>query len=142
MLNSVPEHLPLCKQQNQRQHCTEDIRHGAGTEHSRKAVKTQILIDYRHEIHHRDEEDDLSREAGDDGNPRLVDTLEEVRVYYSKGNERRHHGDIRQCHLRDIKQKCVVGERHRDDTRHGATDNSRHNAKNHAYFHGQDIDLL
>ena len=127
-LCDISEHLPLRQQQNQRKHRTEDIGHCAGCEYTLKTIETQIFKDCWHDEHHRDEEDDLAREAGDNGNPRLVDALEEVGVDDGEGDEWRHHGDIRQRHLRDVKQKLIVGKRHRDDARHGATDDGCHNA--------------
>ena len=118
----ILKHLPLRQQQNQRQQCAEDIGDSAGAEHSLETVETQPHVYYRHQIHHRDEEDDLARETGDNGDPRLVDALEEVGVDDGEGDEWRHHGDVRQRHLRDVEQERVAGKRHRDDARHGATD--------------------
>ena len=86
------------------------------------------MKDDRNDEHHRDEEDDLARKAGDNGNPRLVNALKEVGVDNGEGDERRHHCDIRQRHLRDVEQNLVAGKRHRDDARHGATDDGSDNA--------------
>ena len=125
---SVSKHLPLRQQQHQRQYCSENIGHCARSENTLKTVKTQIFKDWWHYEHPRDEDDDLSREAGDNGYPRLVDALKEVGVDNGEGDKWRHHGDVRQRHLRDVEQNLVAGKRHRDYARHGATDDGSDNA--------------
>ena len=136
------EHLPLREHQHEGENGTENVGRRAGREHAEQRVIAELREQHRHKEHHRDQEDDLTRETRSNGDPRFVDALEEVGVDDGERYERRHHRDERQRLLRDVEQHGVARERHRDETRHGAAQDRRQHPQHHADLHRQPVNAF
>ena len=83
--------MALRQHEQEGQHRAQHIGDGHGGPDTRQTVATRADENRRDEVDHRGKEQHLAREAGDDGDPRFVDALEEVGVGDGEAHQGEHH---------------------------------------------------
>ena len=142
MRGDIGEDFALRIEQYGGQHRPHHIRKGAGNPDAGKSVQAGIGKQHGYNVGKRQQENELSREAGDDGNPGFIDGLEEVGIDDGEADEREHHHQEAHGGSADADEFGVGGE----DFHHGDGENAGDNASNQsdkdADFHGEHIDML
>ena len=82
------EDVAMGDEEDSREGGTEDVTYHAREPDAGNTVAARAVDEARDDERERDEEDDLAGEASDDGNPGLVDRLEELRIGDCKGDKR------------------------------------------------------
>ena len=102
--------MSLAEHKQEGKHRAQHIGDGHRGPDACQAIAAGIDEKGRDEIHHRGEEEHLAREAGDDGDPRLVDALEEVGVGDGEAHQGEHHQDETHGGDADLYQLLLFGE--------------------------------
>lgn len=111
-----PENLALGVKQYGGQQRAHHVGDGAGEPDARQSVVAGIGEKQGHDINQRQQEQQLARKAGEDGNPGLVYRLEEVGVDDGEGNQREHYHHKAHSRSADAEKFGIGGEDfdHRD----------------------------
>ena len=104
------EDLALGEEEDGGENSTKYVGNGQGDPDTVEAVPADFHVKQWNEQAHRDEEDDLTGKAGNNGHPRFVNGLEEVGVDNGKTDEREHHHAITQGDAAQLNEVRVGGE--------------------------------
>ena len=142
MRGDVGEDFALRIEQNGGEHGAHHVGDGAGGPDAREPVHSRVGEQHRHDVGQRQQEEELPRQAGDDGDPGLVDGLEEVGVDDGEPDEREHHHQEAHRAFADVQQFGVGGEdfNHRDGEQAG--DDASGESDEDADLHREHIDVL
>lgn len=133
--------MPLRIEQVASEYGTEYVREGAAEEDTHQAIPAHRLKNRGNDEDHWGENQHLTRETGDDGNPRLIDALEELRVGDSEADEWRHDKDKAQGGHTDGLQFGIAGEGHREITGHEEDEQRAYDTDGDITLHGKGINL-
>ena len=103
--------MALVEHKQEGKHRSQHIGDGHRSPDTRQAVAAGIDEDGRDEVNHRGEEEHLAREAGDDGDPRLVDALEEVGIGDGETHQREHHHHETHGRYANLNEFLLLGEK-------------------------------
>ena len=120
----------------------EDIGNGQRDPDSIETVPAKMDEKDGNEDAHGDEENDLPRQTGDDGNPRFVNGLEEVGVDNGEADEREHHHAESQSGFPHFNQMAFCGENAHHRSREDAGNNTPEQTDGHANPHSQAIHVF
>ena len=135
------EHFQLGPEECGGEHGAEEVADGAGDPHAREPVAAALHHEVGDDEHQRDEEEDLAREGGDDGDPRLVDRLEELRIGDGEGDERHHHVEVAHGRHAEVEEGVAVGEGAENDAGHDECEQGPEGADNEGDLEGEGVDV-
>ena len=116
---------------------TEDVGEGAAGKDSHKAIEAKAFINRGDDIDHRDENKHLARKRGDDGDPRLINALEELRVGDGKADERRHDEHVAQRWHTEVNKLGIGSKCHGQITGYEEYEQGAEDADGDIALHGQ-----
>ena len=129
-------------EEDSREGGTEDVTYHAREPDAGNAVAARAVDEARDDERERDEEDDLAGEASDDGNPGLVDRLEELRIGDCEGDKRGESHEVAKGRDADSEDGLLGIEAADDEAWESQGESRTHDAEGHADLEGEEPDLL
>ena len=138
----VRKDFALGEKQDGSQYRTHHVGDGTGSPDAGEPVHAHVGENHRDEVCQRQQEYELSGKAGRDGNPGLVDGLEEVGVDDGETDEREHHHQEAHGGFSNLDKFRIRGE----DFHHAGWEEARYHTAEQtdedANPHGEEIDVF